>query len=152
MLCGECEEGYGLTSVYRCIKCLPKHVLVLLLVLAASWIYLVVIIAIRGNHVKSRQLLRDLMGQHAHQVSLRKKISLSKRLRRIASHRNKRGHRSLPSGGESSVLEVSIGGRPQADPFKDREALLAKWQVCEIIKVPPSRLLFFSNQADADSR
>ena len=147
VLCGKCEEGFGLTSVYRCIKCLPKHLLVLLLVLAAGWIYIVVIIAIRGNDVKSRQLLKDLMAQHAHQASLRKKISLSERLRRVASHRNALRHRSMPSEAESSLLDIPITGPSQVDPFKDREALLAKWQVCEIVKVTLSAFSSIDNVA-----
>ena len=135
MLCGQCSEGHGLTSVYTCVDCLPEPALILLLLLAAGWIYIVAVITLHGSRIKSRALLKDVISQQSNQGSVkmvRRCSTMRADSRRSRRRRSESG--SQPSGSESTNVEVVVNLNSGDNIYKEREALLAKWQMCEIIK------------------
>ena len=134
MLCGQCSEGHGLTSVYTCVDCLPTPALILLLVLAAGWIYLVACITLHGSHIKSRALLKDIISQQSSQESMKMIRRSTMRMNSRKSRRRQTERVSPPSGSESTHTDLPVNINSVDDIQKEREALLAKWQMCEIIK------------------
>lgn len=136
VLCGSCASNYGQTANFRCTKCWHPGWHVSLLLCAAAFIAGLVAITIKGNHVSSSRLVSAVMSGKFCNRAANKLGSKTGIVGDSVDDKKKKADVDFDSASQSSHETIlAVVDEEEDDIDKLKQAQLAKWRVCEIIKV-----------------